>query len=124
MPQLTKTHFVCTVYVQREGSNMAVKSTSISQGSQERALRDTRINLRGTSAELEFIRRAAAASQKSLTEFVLESAASAAERVLADRREFLLEADSWQAFQEALERPAVLKPRLSALLNEPESFIE
>jgi uncharacterized protein (DUF1778 family) len=103
---------------------MGVKSTPLSQSRGEKALKDTRINLRGTSAELEFIRRAAEVSQKSLTEFVLESAAVAAERVLADRREFTLEAHAWQVFQEALERPAVLKPRLSGFLTEPESFIE
>jgi uncharacterized protein (DUF1778 family) len=105
-------------------SNMDSKSTSISHSTHERVLRDTRINLRGTSAELEFIRRAAAASGKSLTEFVLESAAIAAERVLADRSHFTLEPDAWRAFQEALERPAVLKPRLRVLLNEPESSID
>ena len=53
-------------------------------------MRDARINLRGTSAELEFIRPAAESSQKTLTEFVLASAAIAAERVFADRREFAL----------------------------------
>lgn len=102
---------------------MGVKSTSVSQGRHERALKDTRINLRGTSAELEFIRRAAEASQKSLTEFVLESAAIAAERVLADRREFSLDSAAWKAFEEALARPAVIKPRLSALISEAEPFI-
>lgn len=79
--------------------------------------------MRGTSAELEFIRRAAEASQKSLTEFVLESAAIAAERVLADRREFSLDSAAWKAFEEALARPAVIKPRLSALISEAEPFI-
>jgi len=102
---------------------MTTKASSVSQGTHEKALKDTRINLRGTSAELEFIRRAAQASQKSLTEFVLESAAIAAERVLTDRREFALDSKAWKVFQIALERPAVLKPRLQALLAESEPFI-
>lgn len=102
---------------------MGVKSTSVSESTRERALKDTRINLRGTSAELEFIRRAAEASQKTLTEFVLESAANAAERVLADRREFSLDSEAWKAFEEALARPVVIKPRLSALIGEVEPFI-
>lgn len=102
---------------------MTTKARSNSQGAHEKALKDTRINLRGTSAELEYIRRAADASQKSLTEFVLESAAIAAERVLSDRREFVMDSNAWKVFQIALERPAVLKPRLQALLAESEPFI-
>lgn len=102
---------------------MSIKANPVEQATSERALRDARINLRGTSAELEFIRRAAESSKKSLTEFVLESAAIAAERVLSDRREFVLDSKAWQAFQVALERPAVLKPRLQTLLGESEPFI-
>jgi len=102
---------------------MPIKAKLVEQATNGRALRDARINLRGTSAELEFIRRAAESSQKSLTEFVLESAAIAAERVFADRREFALDSKPWKAFQAALERPAVLKPRLQTLLGEPDPFI-
>lgn len=102
---------------------MSTEAKSVEQSNSERVLRDTRINLRGTRAELEFIRRAAESSQKSLTEFVLESAAIAAERVLSDRREFALDSKAWMEFQTALERPAVLKPRLHAILSEAEPFI-
>ena len=102
---------------------MSIKPKPADRATNEPFLRDARINLRGTTAELEFIRRAAESSQKSLTEFVLASAAIAAERVFADRREFALDSKRWRAFQTALERPAVLKPRLQALLNEPDPFI-
>jgi uncharacterized protein (DUF1778 family) len=40
---------------------------------------------------------------KSVTEFVLESASTAAEQVLADRRWFELHDANWEAFQAALE---------------------
>lgn len=102
---------------------MSIKTKPVEQAVNERVLRDTRINLRGTRAELEFIRRAAESTQKSLTEFVLESAAIAAERVLADRRQFDLDSKAWKAFQRALERPAILKPRLNTLLGASEPFI-
>lgn len=102
---------------------MPIDATPTEQRANDRVLRDSRINLRGTRAELDFIRRAAESTQKSLTEFVLESAAIAAERVLSDRREFALDSKAWMKFQVALERPAVLKPRLHALLGESESFI-
>lgn len=103
---------------------MAIRETSIGEASDERVLRDARINLRGTSAQLGFIRRAAESSQKSLTEFILESAATAAERVLADRREFVLDTKAWDAFQAALENPAILKPRLQTLLGDSDPFID
>ncbi len=103
---------------------MAVRKSSIDETVGERVLRDARINLRGTSAQLGSIRRAAESSQKSLTEFILESAATAAERVLADRHEFILDAKAWKAFQTALERPAILKPRLHTLLGEADPFVD
>lgn len=106
------------------GYYMAVRKTSIDGMVGERVLKDARINLRGTSAQLGSIRRAAESSQKSLTEFILESAATAAERVLADRREFILDAKAGKAFQAALERPAILKPRLQTLLGEADPFVD
>jgi uncharacterized protein (DUF1778 family) len=39
--------------------------------------------------------------------------------VLAERREFLLPPDRWEAFVAMLDRPAVAKPRLRRLLTEP-----
>jgi len=103
---------------------MSARANSVKPATDKQVLRDARVNLRGTSAELEFIRRAAESSKKSLTEFVLESAAVAAERVLADRRDFALDSKTWKAFQIALDHPAVLKPRLQALLGESDPFID
>jgi len=87
-----------------------------------RSNRDTRLNLRASARQNELIRQAANAVEKSMTEFVLESASLAAEQVLADRRWFVLDEVSWEEFQAALERPVIFKPRLSALLNESNIF--
>lgn len=46
------------------------------------------------------------------------------EPLLADRREFALGTKAWKAFQTTLERPAVLKPRLKALLAESDPFVD
>lgn len=116
-----------SLYVQctyRRGWHVSTRADSVKPSAEKALLRDARINLRGTSSEVEFIRRAAESSKKSLTEFVLESAAVAAERVLADRRDFALDSKAWKAFQIALDRPAVLKPRLQALLGESDPFID
>ena len=95
-----------------------------SDENQTRASRDSRLNIRTSSRQDALIRRAAQAMDKSVTEFVLDSASVAAEHVLADRRYFVIDEDAWQAFEAALERPAVYKPRLNALLAEASPFDE
>jgi uncharacterized protein (DUF1778 family) len=67
---------------------------------------------------------AAQATSKTVTEFVLDSASIAAEQVLADRRWFLLDESSWTAFQDLLERPAIVKPRLAKLLSEDSDLFD
>jgi len=70
-----------------------------------RPTKDSRINLRVTSRQEHLIRRAAAVTDRSMTDFVLESAARHAEEVLADRRWFVLSDDEWAAFGRALDAP-------------------
>jgi uncharacterized protein (DUF1778 family) len=86
--------------------------------------RETRLNLRTTARQDTLIRLAAQASSKTVTDFVLDSASIAAEQVLADRRWFMLDESSWAAFQDLLERPAVIKPRLAALLSKESDLFE
>lgn len=89
-----------------------------------RSTRDTRINLRASTRQSTQIRRAADARDKSVTEFVLDSAMLTAEHVLADRRWFELDDDAWETFQAALDRPAVFKPRLSQSLTQADPFVD
>lgn len=89
-----------------------------------REQRDTRLNLRVTSAQADLIRRAADSADRTMTDFVVESASAAAQRVLADRRWFALDDDAWADFEALLSRPIVSKPRLSARLNAPDPFID
>ena len=63
------------------------------------------------------IRRAAEATRKSVTEFVLNSACSAAENALLDQKLFFADDESWQAFVDAMERSAKIKPRLGELMR-------
>ncbi len=65
--------------------------------------KEERIDLRVTAAAKALLQRAAAARQKSVSEFVLDSAQTAAIEALADRREFLLDKKQWAAFLEALD---------------------
>ncbi len=88
----------------------------------ERTQRDSRLNLRTSTQQQQLIRSAAAAVEKSVTDFVLESATANAERVLADRRWFVLSKKEWHEFETLLDAPVAPTPKLAALLSAPTVF--
>lgn len=65
------------------------------------------------------MRRAAQELGENLTDFIIRSACAEAELTLADQRRFLLNADQWNAFVAALDRPPQPRPRLHRLFAEP-----
>jgi len=69
-------------------------------------------------------RAAAETKAKPLSAFVLDAAEAEAQRVLSERTIFALDAERWARFNEALDRPAMDKPRLRALLAAPSVFDE
>lgn len=93
-----------------------------SQSTTERNKRASRLNLRTSAQQQQLIRSAAAASDKTVTEFVLESAMSHAERILTDRRWFVLSEEAWDDFETLLDAPVSRTPKLTALLSEPTVF--
>ena len=86
--------------------------------------KDSRISLRVSPTQAALLKRAAESQDTTLTDFVLTSAAVAAERALADRRLFVLPPDQWAAFEAMLERPAVFKPRLRETLLDDSFFVD
>jgi len=84
--------------------------------------RDSRFSLRVPAKQADLIRRAAESQETTLTDFVISTAAAAAQHVLADRRWFALDEVAWNAFEAALDRPAVFKPRLSEAVREDDFF--
>ena len=84
--------------------------------------RSEKLDLRLTPAAKRLLQTAAAANQRSVSEFVLESALARAEETLPDRRRFVLGAEDWAAFQAALDAPPRPVPRLARLLREPSVF--
>jgi uncharacterized protein (DUF1778 family) len=84
-----------------------------------RSSKDERIALRTSHEQRELITRASELTSTSVSEFVLRASLARAADVLADRREFRLPPDSWNAFVELLDQPPVEKPRLRRLLTEP-----
>ncbi len=79
--------------------------------------RDASINIRALPSQRSLIDRAAAARNKTRSDFMLEAACSEAENVLLDRRLFCLDDDSFDAFEAALKAPVEDNPSLAALLK-------
>lgn len=74
------------------------------------------INLRIADSDRNLIDAAAAASGKSRTDFMLESARERAVDVLLDQRLFALGPAEWDAFSAALDAPPPANDALKALM--------
>lgn len=84
--------------------------------------RSEKLDLRLTPAAKQILHRAAAAAQRSVSDFVLQSALDRADESLSDRRQFGLDDEQWTAFLAALDAPPRQHPRLKILLSEPSIF--
>lgn len=84
--------------------------------------RTEKLDLRITPAAKLALAAAAAADNRSLSEFVLDSALSRAEETLAMRRHFGLNAERWADFMAALDAEPRDLPRVRALFSAPSPF--
>ncbi len=84
--------------------------------------RSEKLDLRLTPEAKRVLQSAAAAAQRSVSEFVLESALARAAETLPDRQRFGLGAEAWAEFQAALDAPPSAKPRLAKLLKDKSVF--
>ncbi len=80
--------------------------------------KQARIGIRITKEQKALIKRGASVQGQKLSDFVLASAQEKAEMVLAEQKEFVLSAERWKAFVEALDRPVRRNERLSRLMSE------
>jgi uncharacterized protein (DUF1778 family) len=88
----------------------------------QRSKRTEKLDLRLSRAAKQTLQAAASAERKSVSEFVLDTALSEAEERLADRRNFMLDGKSWDAFITALDAPPRRHPRLERLFRERSVF--
>ncbi|MGH3276859.1 MAG: DUF1778 domain-containing protein [Streptosporangiaceae bacterium] len=84
--------------------------------------RSRRLELRTTPDERDLIDRAAAVTSSGITELVVANAVVAAQRVLAGRDRFELDADAQVAWEAVNDRPARDLPGLRALMERPSPF--
>jgi uncharacterized protein (DUF1778 family) len=81
-----------------------------------------RVNLRIAPGIKANLSKAAEASGQTLTDFVVESAVTSAESVLAGRTRFSLSPKNWRKFNELLDSPPRQIPALKRLLREKSVF--
>lgn len=81
------------------------------------ATRTGRLGLRTTSQQEAVLRRAAEVANKSMTEFILDSACRAAEQTLLDQRLFVVSGKQSKELLALLDRPAADNAGLDDLLS-------
>ena len=89
-----------------------------------KAIRDQRLNFRASAQQQQLIRRAAEATDSTVTDFILGSVLESAERVLADRKWFVASDEQWAEFQALLDAPLEPMPKLQRLLRRESPFAE
>ena len=86
--------------------------------------RSERLEVRTTPEDRALIDRAVEVSGTDLTEFVVANLTVSAHRVLADRSDFVLDAESQAAWERANRSAARDLPGLRALMQRPSPFVE
>jgi uncharacterized protein (DUF1778 family) len=81
--------------------------------------RSEKLDLRLTPIAKNILQEAAREKHTTVSQFVLDTALTAANEVLIERTRFSLNAEQWTAFMEALDAPPRQHPRMVRLLNEP-----
>lgn len=76
-----------------------------------------RIDLRVSAAQKALIASAAKASQKGVSEFILESVIKQAEETILDQRLFILSEEDFQKLEAELEQPPIENPVFTKYLN-------
>lgn len=84
--------------------------------------REYRWNLRVDREEDEIVRAASTAAGTSYSNFVRDAAVTEAQRILADRTEFLLDEEEWRQLNELLDRPPRVPSGLRDLFSRPSVF--
>lgn len=80
------------------------------------------INIRAQKDQRALIDKAASSLNKTRSDFMLEVACQAAKNVLLDQRLFLVDDETFNAFQAQLDAPVADNERLRYLLNQKSSW--
>lgn len=94
------------------------------RSSMPRTTKTQRINLRASDRQEDLLRRAAEATDHTLTDFVMDSAVDHAHRVLADRRWFTATEEQFAEFTRLLDEPLASTAKFNRLLARPTPFTD
>lgn len=86
---------------------------------QSYANKSSRIGLRISPAQERAIRLASEIKEKTISEFILDTAYRAAEQTLLDQRLFMVSNEKFSQFSELLERPPMDNEGLKKLFSKP-----
>jgi len=86
--------------------------------------RSRRFSIRATERQEQLIRRAAQVTDRTVTEFILESVGIEAERILADRQWFAASDAQWDAFTRIVQQPLPRPNKLTLLAERPRPFTD
>ena len=81
--------------------------------------RSDKLDIRISPEAKRMLQEAARERHTTISEFVIDSALSAAQEVLAERTRMGLTSKQWAAFMAGLDAPAQRHPRMERLLKEP-----
>jgi uncharacterized protein (DUF1778 family) len=81
--------------------------------------RSDKLDIRISPEAKRMLQEAARERQTTISQFVIESALTTAQEVLAERTRIGLDSKQWAAFMEALDAPPQRHPRMERLLKEP-----
>jgi uncharacterized protein (DUF1778 family) len=81
--------------------------------------RSDKLDIRISPEAKRMLQEAARERHTTISEFVIDSALSAAQEVLAERTRMGLTSRQWVAFMAALDAPAQRHPRMERLVKEP-----
>jgi uncharacterized protein (DUF1778 family) len=84
-----------------------------------RPQRSDKLDLRISPEAKRMLQEAARERHTTVNQFVIDSALTTAQEVLAERTRIGLSADQWTAFLAALDAPPQRHPRMERLLQEP-----
>ena len=87
-----------------------------------RAARTEKLDLRLSPEAKLKLRAAADVRSTSVSQFVLDSALTAADEALLEQRRIVLGAKDWEAFLKALDEPPKPNERLKRLFSKPNPF--
>ena len=81
--------------------------------------RSDKLDIRISPAAKRILQEAAQSRHTTISQFVLDSALSTAQEILAERTRIGLDPEQWAVFLAALDAPAARHPRMERLLKEP-----